>query len=57
MRSDLSHKGRGKTARLSLRCDEQFANLGHAYGARSEQMACDCALRTIFRETERIARL
>jgi hypothetical protein len=39
---------------LSLRRDQQFANLGHAHGALAEQMACDLALRGIFREPERV---
>src|SRR5882762_8043471 len=56
MRSDLSHMGevRSRFARLSYL--QQFANLGHADRTVAEQMACDRALRCIFREPERIAR-
>src|SRR5258705_10006407 len=38
----------------SLRGRKQFANLGHADAAVTEQMTGDCALRRIFREPERI---
>jgi hypothetical protein len=57
MRSDLSHKGRGKITDLSLSYLQQFANLGHAGRALAEQMVRDRALCGIFREPERIARL
>src|ERR1700730_12731428 len=39
-------------AGASLRCDEQFANLGHADGALAEQVGCDRALRRNFCEPE-----
>jgi hypothetical protein len=61
MRSDLSHKGRGKIALAhaaapTLSPDEQFANLSHPCGALAEQTTGDRALHAIFREPERIAR-
>src|SRR6266851_3583475 len=54
----LSPCGRGKVALVataSLRCHEQFANLGDADGVHAEQMARDGALRCIFREPEWVA--
>src|SRR5215470_5178300 len=40
----------------SLRGGEQFANLGHAGGALAKQLRRDGALRSAFRQPERIAR-
>ena len=55
MRSDLTHRGRGKAARVSLRRGKKFANLGHADGAIAEQKVGDGALRRIVREPKWIA--
>jgi hypothetical protein len=42
---------------VSLRRDEQFANLGHADGAVAKQVTGDRPLHRIFREPERIGEI
>ena len=42
---------------MSLRRDEQFANLGHADGAVAKQVTGDLALYRIFREPEQIGEI
>jgi hypothetical protein len=58
LRNPTSPDGRGDRARCasSLRCRNQFANLGHGNRAIAQQMIRDGALHRIFREPERIVR-